>query len=142
MNSCSIRFAVALAGIELYGQRSLPQIAHLVASVGHDLGCRVCVGLAAVGEHDVLPYADTACDGLTDLAGSDDNDDAPCTVSFEKSASRALRSTAVNCTSSAPRFSRKWSLHGAVTCQREEVGDGEGSDERHDGVRRGQAPRR
>jgi hypothetical protein len=33
----------------------------------------------------------------------------PCTVSFEKSASSALRSAAVNWTSSAPRISRKWS---------------------------------
>ena len=49
--------------------------AHLVAGIGHDLGCRVRVRLAAVGEHDVLADADAACDGLTDLAGSDDNDD-------------------------------------------------------------------
>jgi hypothetical protein len=49
--------------------------AHLVASVGHDLGCRLCVGVAAVGKHDVLPDADPARDGLTDLASSDDDND-------------------------------------------------------------------
>jgi hypothetical protein len=41
--------------------------AHLVASLGHDVGCRVGVGVAAVGEHNVLPDADPADDGLTDL---------------------------------------------------------------------------
>jgi hypothetical protein len=46
--------------------------AHLVVGIGHDLGCRVRVRLAAVGEHDVLADADAACDGLTDLAGSDE----------------------------------------------------------------------
>ncbi len=49
--------------------------AHLVAGTGHNLGRRVRIRLAAVGEHDVLADADAACDGLTDLAGSDDNDD-------------------------------------------------------------------
>jgi hypothetical protein len=39
------------------------------------MSCRVCVGLAAFSEHDVLPYADPARVGLTDLTGSDDNDD-------------------------------------------------------------------
>ena len=35
----------------------------------------VRVRLAAVGEHDVLADANAAGDSLTDLAGSDDNDD-------------------------------------------------------------------
>jgi hypothetical protein len=51
--------------------------AHLVASVRHDIGCRFRVGLAAVGEHDVLSDSDPARDGLTDLAGSDDDNDVP-----------------------------------------------------------------
>jgi hypothetical protein len=54
----------------------------LVSGVGHDVGCCVRVGLAAVGEHDVLPDADPARDGLTDLAGSDDNDDAHSVTSL------------------------------------------------------------
>ena len=49
--------------------------AHLVASVRHDIGCRFRVGLVAVGEHDVLSDSDPARDGLTDLAGSDDDND-------------------------------------------------------------------
>ena len=49
--------------------------AHLIAGVGHDLGCCVRVRLAAVGEHDVLPDSDPTRDGLTDLAGSDDDND-------------------------------------------------------------------
>jgi len=47
----------------------------LVTGVGHHLGCCLRVRLAAAGEHDVLADGDPAGDGLTDLAGSDDNDD-------------------------------------------------------------------
>src|SRR4051812_26844880 len=49
--------------------------ADLVASVGHDLCCRVRVQLTAISEHDVLSYSDPPRDRLTDLAGSDDDND-------------------------------------------------------------------
>src|SRR5215212_1009827 len=108
MNSWPIRFPVSLVGIELYGQRSLPQIHARVtrtsASVGSTMrasgtvstrtSCAPYITVAriqylqssatpwsstvlfdAVGEHDVLPDAYPAGDGLTDLAGSDDDDD-------------------------------------------------------------------
>src|SRR4051812_684645 len=56
--------------------------ARLVARVAHHLRCRVGVGLAAVGEHHVLPDADPACDRVTYLARSNHNDDVshgiPC----------------------------------------------------------------
>ena len=38
-------------------------------------GCRLGVGLAQVGEHDVLAGADAPGDGLADQARSDDDDD-------------------------------------------------------------------
>jgi hypothetical protein len=49
--------------------------AHLEPGVAHDLGRRVGVGFITVSKHDVLPDADTARDGHTDLTSSNDNDD-------------------------------------------------------------------
>ena len=49
--------------------------AHLESGVAQDLGRRVGVFLAQVGQHDVLACADPPRDRLTDRAGSDDDDD-------------------------------------------------------------------
>lgn len=49
--------------------------AYLVTGIAQDLGCRVRAGLAAVSKHDVLPDAHAAGDRLTNLSGTNQDDD-------------------------------------------------------------------
>ena len=49
--------------------------ADVEAGVAHRLGGGLGVGLAQVGQHDVLAGADAPGDGLADRPGADDDDD-------------------------------------------------------------------
>lgn len=58
------------------GSGRMRRRAHLVAGIAHDLRCGVGVGVAAVGENDVL--ADDRRDGLAGLTGPETTTTLPC----------------------------------------------------------------